>query len=211
MNNFQNEKALIGSRERNNRNGEESIRFYTKDTDNARAINAVERGRIRGESYKLQNGEGEINSLLWRCNEIEAFMRGKYLSENLKLYRGTSLSFFSDSVFEKEKERLLFLQDCSNKDLRTLNHIYKNKIITYRQYVSTSKKLEIACEFLCYRDNCLLEIYAPRGINGVDISEYSEYSEEEILLASHLRMRIDGISENSYKEKNIQLYVMGEE
>lgn len=209
MSNLLNEKALIGGHERNNRNGEESIRFYTEDTDNARAINSVERNRIRGEGSGFQREEIN-NNILRHCNGIEVFMRERYLSENLRLYRGTSLKFFCASAFEEEKERRRFLQNCSNLDDETLNGIYRNQIITYRQYASTSKKFEIACDFLIYQDNCLLEIYAPIGTNGADISEYSEYPECEILLGSHLQMRIDKITKNGYGGKIIQLYVVGE-
>ena len=178
-----------------------SIRRYTNDTEYAGEINAEARKRNNGE-------EDEVNSdIRANYNNIKNCLSRNVLPE-MCLQRGTSLYNLSKAIFSEEQEAEKFLRDYEELSDLEMDEKYKDYVFVYGQLVSTSKRIEIACDFSDYSDGCVLEIHIPSGTPGLEVWEFSEYPEEEVLLTSDLKMRFDSFKTINNTRKCIKVSVV---
>lgn len=167
---------------------EAAILYYT---ETSRGINELEREgyRERGNGYlRIEEQHGRV---------MKAWLLQQEGLPGNDLYRGVDIQLFSKTIFGKSKKASNFREDCRFLGADLLTKKYGNLIFKYPQFVSTTRERRIAQNFA---NGCILEIYAPRGTKGADISKLSKRPEEkEVLLMSNLTMQFDRF----WREENI--------
>lgn len=170
--------------------------------------------RYTGDDYlNFKNFQPDHYSFKQQCeclfqdySLIEEYLNLSTLSENIRLYRGTATRYFG-TVFNKDY-LAAFLYDCTILGNEELTKKYGNRIFRYDQLISTSTDLNIACGFSDYPDPCILEIYAPAGTNGMDISTLSTNSYEKEILLPSTEMQLDKITRTGSNSLYVNLSVV---
>lgn len=182
---------------------ERTLKAVKQYTSNADDINGY--FRMQFNSAFLDNAKKDqemcdnATHMEERCNALANYLDAGRLPTDFRLFRGTSLEDLCGSVVFGQIDSSIFLDDCRKIiDSVQLTEKYKGQIFTYKQPVSASIIVEVACDFLKGPTQCMLNISAPKGTCARCLGDSSTQPEEvEVLLASGMQFRIIKIESQS--------------
>lgn len=172
-------------------NQRNALEGYSKD--DYRKINDSLRGK--DVDYSTPEQKERLDN---QINTISDTLDSKELSEDMTLYRGLN------------EPKSIFGEEYADKSLDQLRQENIGKVVYDDGFCSTSIDRGTAQDFANSWNGTVMEISAPKGANGMCMSEVSAYSgENEVLLQKGSGFRIDDINYDRFSGYTVKASLIG--